>query len=45
MGDIAKRKAQGYEESCNLFQVNKKAMSCTIWLVVSQFVVGSLIKC
>ena len=45
MRDMAKDKAQGYEESCNLSQVKKKVMSCAIWLVVSQFVVGSLIKC
>ena len=45
MGDTAKCKAQGYEESCILSQVKKKVMSCAIWLVVSQFVVGSLIKC
>ena len=45
MGDTAKHKAQGYEESCNLSQVKKKAMSCAVWLVVSQFVIGSLILC
>ena len=39
MGDTAKDKAQGYEESCNLSQVKKKVMSCAICLVVSQFVV------
>ena len=45
MEDTAKHKAQGYEESCNLSQVKKKVMSCATWLVVRQFVVGSLIKC
>ena len=45
MGDTAKDKAQGYEESCNLSQMKKKYMSCAIWLAVSQFVVDSLIKC
>ena len=44
MGDTAKDKEEGYEESCNLSQVKKKVTSCTIWLVVSQFVVGSLKK-
>ena len=45
MGETAKHTAQGYEESCNLSLVKKKVMSCAIWLVVSQFAVGSLIKC